>query len=180
MSSTPANTARPTDKNLELLARRMRKRAFAGRFEGHEHETRAPYFQSCRRIAFGTVLVFTRDTGHHTSGWFKNPDYERCLHLSMSPEPPVLWTPNTPELDTKLRDGWVRAFFGPDLDKVWAESPKSPEGRRVNVWHWRVFCDEHWQPIVPRGEVYGTEFTEKGWQSASEMGIEIISALEPG
>jgi hypothetical protein len=32
-----------------------------------------------------------------------------------------------------------------------------------------VFCDERWQPILPRGEVYSREFTEKGWKSFSEM-----------
>lgn len=32
----------------------------------------------------GTKLIFTRDAGMHSSGWWKNPDYERCWHLSLS------------------------------------------------------------------------------------------------
>jgi hypothetical protein len=27
----------------------------------------------------GTKLIFSRDVGHHSSGWFKNPDFERCF-----------------------------------------------------------------------------------------------------
>jgi hypothetical protein len=173
------DTDKPTEANLAYVARKMRKRAALGVFEGRDGEIWKPYFQSCRRTIFGTTLVFARDTGHHTSGWLKNPDYERCFHLSMSPEPTRLWTPGTPELDKALTEGWVRAFFGEHIDKLWAESPKSPEGRSVGVWHWRLFCDERWTPLLPRGEVYDTEFTELGWKSASELGIEIISTVDP-
>jgi hypothetical protein len=169
----------PSERELEYVARKMRKRATRGMYTGHEHEIHQPYFRNCRRIAFGTVLIFTRDLGHHTSGWMKNPDYERCWHLSLSPMPSVLWTPDTPELDRKLRDGWLRAFFGEHLRQVWAESPKSPKGIRLNVWHWRLFCDEHWKPIVPRKEVYTKEFTDLGWKTASEMGVQVISTVDP-
>ena len=30
-------------------------------------------------------------------------------------------------------------------------------------------CDEAWKPIMPRGEVYSTQFTERGWKSFSEI-----------
>lgn len=30
------------------------------------------------------IVIMTRDIGYHTSGWWKNPDYERCFHVSIS------------------------------------------------------------------------------------------------
>jgi hypothetical protein len=123
-------------------------------------------------------LIFTRDTGHHTSGWFKNPDYERCLHLSISPA--ALAPRSTcPDRDppANIEQLLVPAFFGAGARFAWRESPKSPEGKASRVQHWRVFCDHLWHPIVPRKEVYSRDFTEKGWKSASELGIRIDSPL---
>jgi hypothetical protein len=114
------------------------------------------------------VLLFTRDVGHHTSGWFKNPDYERCYHLSLS-----FWDLErrvARPFEGRLARAWVRAFYRDWTRLVWEESatlrslPRLPEVR-----HYRVFCDARWQPILPRGEVYSREFTEKGWKSFSEL-----------
>lgn len=116
----------------------------------------------------GTWLIYTRDTGHHSSGWFKNPDYERCLHLSLSftePHRPLARRPR----DYVLSDGWARLFFGDALRWAWAEPPVSARARELEVWHYRVFCDRFWLPLKPRGEVYSTEFTERGWKSATEL-----------
>jgi hypothetical protein len=78
---------------------------------------------------------------------------------------------------------WVKAFYGDDLRYVWEESPKSSFGKRHDVWHYRVFCNAAWEPTVPRGEVYSTEFTELGWRSASQVfeeeGREIVSTVDP-
>lgn len=73
----------------------------------------------------------------------------------------------------------LHAFFGDAVRYAWFESPKTPEGRRSEVRHWRVFCDQAWQPILPRGEVYSRELTERGWKSASELGVVIESPLVP-
>lgn len=51
---------------------------------------------------------------------------------------------------------------------IWAESPVTDEGRLRDVWHYRVFCNPAWEPIIPRGEVYSKEFTENGWLSWSD------------
>lgn len=149
----------------------------------------------------GTRLMFTRDVGHHTSGWLKNPDYERCWHLSVSGEGPPkglivvpesqILTPagNLPakqsDLDADVEKAWVECFFKDAVKYVWRESAKSTEGRAKNVWHYRVFADEQWKAIVPRGEVYSTLHTDLGWQSWSDLhaegkGPEVISTVDPG
>ncbi|MGP0075590.1 MAG: hypothetical protein ACLPWF_27050 [Bryobacteraceae bacterium] len=131
-------------------------------------------------LATGTRLIFSRDAGHHSSGWWKNPDYERCWHLSMSFLEPLTGKPR--DKDVKLTNRWLEAFYGENRRYVWSESPYSPDGKARNVWHYRVFCDPAWQPIVPRGEVYSRELTEAGWLSFSDLQGEhsrALAALEP-
>lgn len=124
---------------------------------------------SCKSLhtPTGTLLIFTRDAGMHSGGWWKNPDYERCWHLSLSFYDPI--TDERGPKDVKLTDEWLDAFYGDDQRYVWAEPPYSPEGKQNGVWHYRVFCDPAWQPILPRGEVYSKQFTERGWMSFSEL-----------
>lgn len=117
----------------------------------------------------GTVLIFTRDEGMHTSGWWKNPDYERCLHLSLSFRDPRTGEP-TGHHDRYLADEWCRLFFRHMCRLIWAEPPFSPEGKVHATWHYRVFMAEDWKtPILPRGEVYTREFTKAGWKSWSDV-----------
>jgi hypothetical protein len=116
----------------------------------------------------GSLIVFTRDTGHYSSGWFKNPQYERCLHLSLSFREPGRLTQQA-EFDKRAAAEWVELFFGDWKRLVWMESPKTPAGKQLEVMHYRVFTDEHWHPILPKGEVYSREFIEKGWKSFSEQ-----------
>jgi len=186
-------TGEAIEVHMAEVAREMRRRSKHGLFDGRPDRRAERYLSACRRLDFrtGAVLLFTRDGGHHSSGWMKNPDYERCWHLSLSPLPPGasrIWMPRAgeeqlAELDKKVSCAWVKAFYGEDLRYVWEESPKSPEGRACNVWHYRVFCNEAWEPIVPRGEVYSTELTELGWRSASQVfeeeGRVIESPVDP-
>lgn len=163
----------------------MRKRALRSVFDGHASAPGQAYINACRvqDDLTQTVLIFTRDTGHHSSGWMKNPDYERCWHLSTSPYPSALILPSRPEPDMKMSRAWLGAFFGADVAHVWSESPKSEHGRRHNVWHWRLFCDERWEPLHPRKEVYTADFIELGWRSASQVleeeGRVIVSTVDP-
>lgn len=92
------------------------------------------YLDKCRWFLerYDCIIIFTRDEGAHTCGWWKNPDYERCYHLSIS-----------------FPGGWNR--------------------KKAGVFHYRLFCDVNWNPIMPRGEVYSTKFTELGWKSFSEL-----------
>jgi hypothetical protein len=124
----------------------------------------------------GTLMVWTRDTGHHTSGWWKNPDYERCLHLSLSFRNPE----NSEEvLDHRhdLAARWVEEFFGSSRNLVWTEPPYFPQGKALDTWHYRVFFAPDWiTPILPRGEVYSKQFTEAGWFSWSDRQAMVAQA----
>lgn len=147
------------------LADRMKRHAETGLFSGRESETNRPYFRHARSLhKTGVCLIFTRDTEMHSCGWFKNPDYERCFHLSVS-----FFDPETMEdapFNRTEADQWARLFFGDAVRLSWFEPHVLP-GK--DVGHYRVLCNPKWQPIKPRGEVYSREFTEKGWQSWSEQ-----------
>lgn len=156
------------------VADKMGRRARHGVYRGHVSTPGArDYFESCRRYdrRTGTFLIFTRDAGHHTSGWWKNPDYEHCLHLSLSFFDAETGAPR--DRDVKLSAAWVRAFFGDWRRLVWAEPPYSDRGLARDVWHYRVFTTPTYrEPILPRGEVYSTELTERGWLSYSDLRYE--------
>lgn len=116
---------------------------------------------------FNALCILTVDTGHHSSGWWKNPDYETCWHFSLSfkddefQDAPFEW---------KTAKLLVGACYGPMRNLVWAEGPYTPDGKRMEVWHYRVFVDtQTLMPIFPRGEVYSKQFTERGWKSWSEL-----------
>lgn len=120
------------------------------------------YFESCRWHLLGPpcTIIFTKEVGYHSSGWWKNPDYERCYHLSIS-------FPGGKDKSTLKK---VLANLFPGFEHLlWVEPPYSPEGKATDVWHYRLFCDINWMPIKPRGEVYSTQFTERGWMSFSEL-----------
>ena len=117
----------------------------------------------------GAHVILTRDTGHHACGWWKNPDYERCLHLSLS-----FFDPKSRERrgqDREQAAEWVEAVFHSARRLVWTEPPCSEAGKKADVWHYRVFyADEAFRiPILPRGEVYSKELTEAGWLSWSDF-----------
>jgi len=120
------------------------------------------YFERCRFFleGSGARIIFTKEVGYHTSGWWKNPDYERCYHLSLS------FLGGT---DRGTSRKILAGLFHDYEHLIWAEPPYYPEGKEHDVWHYRLFCDEHWNPIKPRGEVYSTQFTERGWKSFSEL-----------
>jgi hypothetical protein len=152
------------------VAGKLKLAATAGTFGGVMNSWGAAYLESCKALhrSTGSLLIFTRDTGHHTSGWFKNPQFERCLHLSLSFREPSDWR-QPRDFDKALAAEWCEIFFADDRRYIWAESPKTPDGKVLQVNHYRVFTDEYWQPMIPRGEVYSTELTEKGWKSWSEL-----------
>lgn len=137
------------------------------------------YFERCRAYhsPSGTMMILSRDTGYHTSGWWKNPDYERCLHLSLSFHDPV--SRQTTPRDKKLTREWIDLIFGADGSKLWCEPPYSEQGKAAETWHYRLFCATNWTPIIPRGEVYSRELTEAGWLSYSDVQAALVEVSEP-
>ena len=138
---------------------KIRNSAEKGIWDGRSYTS---YFLSCQwqLLANDCTIIYTKELGYHSGGWWKNPDYERCYHLSIA-------FPGGKDAVTlgKILD----QLFGKDSKLLWIEPPYSPEGKAKDVWHYRLFCDEHWRPIKPRGEVYSTQFTERGWKSFSEL-----------
>jgi hypothetical protein len=109
---------------------------------------------------YPATVIFTKESGYHTGGWWKNPEYERCWHLSTSFKGGS---------EKKGLAQIIEYLFGAHRLWLWVEPPCTTEGKSMDVWHYRLFCDVNWQPIKPRGEVYNTEFTERGWKSFSEL-----------
>lgn len=159
--------------DLSRLLRTMRHAAFSSVWDGRGM---TGYFRRCRHVQrdLGMVALFTRDVGYHTSGWWKNPDYERCFHLSLSffDVESLERAPRNKLLTGLLLDG----LYGRDKRLIWCEPPYSEDGKRADTWHYRLFCDEQWQPIQPRGEVYSRELTEAGWKSFSEVQADLAGA----
>jgi len=158
--------------DLGALVPFAKLRAERGLYTGQANDRNMRLMALCRHLLAVTPiesarLIYTRDVGHHESGWWKNPDYERCLHLSIS------FCVNPTDAPLPFRKSFAekvaRAFFGDDCRKAWIEPPYSPEGKRCDVHHYRVFCDPAWSPILPRGEVYDRTNTPASWKSFSEI-----------
>lgn len=142
----------------------IRSRLFNAANKGHADGTfkTQMYLESCRWLIerIDAIVIMTRDVGYHTCGWWKNPDYERCYHVSIS------YPGGT---NFKKTEWLLNMLFGESRRMMWCEPPYSSEGKKNEVYHYRLFCDENWKPIMPRGEVYTREFTELGWKSFSEI-----------
>ncbi|MDF2992493.1 MAG: hypothetical protein K0S37_3007 [Microbacterium sp.] len=104
-------------------------------------------------------LIFTLDRGAHASGWWRNSQYETCLHLSIAARTTEL-SPQLVEAPAIERRAWAFAMLGEDATKAWNEPPagendphrSAPASR--STWHTRLFLDQHMHPIIPTGEVY--------------------------
>lgn len=154
----------------ENVAGWLQRQANMGTYDGSLTFAKRIYVDGCKATYYpdGVILIFTRDTGHHSSGWWKNPDYERCLHLSLSFRDPQSGAPI--ERNKKISALWVEAFFGATKNLVWVEPPYSPEGKQSDVYHYRVFYAENFvAPILPRKEVYSKDYTPAGWKSWSDQ-----------
>jgi hypothetical protein len=164
--SQQINRARFIEKSM----RRMRQLAEQSRWINYgtatPHELE-PFCHDMTMDGIGVRIIFTRDAGHHTGGWFKNPQYERCYHMSISFRDPsgTILLPQQKRLAGEL----AHSAYGNNSRLLWIEGPFTSIGRQYDIWHYRLFCDCYWRPILPSKEVYSTEFTEKGWKSFSEI-----------
>lgn len=140
-------------------------------FDGRDSPAAHRYLLDCKHYHGPTQcsVLFTRDTGHHTSGWWKNPDYERCYHLSISFVGFEGGRAYHLPFDIRMAEKWAKAFYGDEVKNLWIEPPYTEIGKEQGVYHYRLFCDEAWQPIKPRGEVYSTDWTPADWKSFSDI-----------
>src|SRR5690606_31231568 len=74
---------------LGPLVRFAKLRALRGLYDGKVNPRNMALMRACTHLYavapdVSACLIYTRDVGHHSNGWWKNPDYERCRHLSIS------------------------------------------------------------------------------------------------
>lgn len=118
--------------------------------------TASQYAHDCAIRVETSTIVFTRECLAPPRGGFRDPAHARGYHLSLTC------------IERAERDLWVRAFFGPDLPNVWAHWSVPRVARAFHVSHWRLFCDEHWSPIVVRNTA---DVMRAGWRSVIELEI---------
>ena len=99
----------------EGIVSRLFNAANKGSFDGNYI---TPYLESCRWYIerIDAQVVMTRDMGYHTSGWWKNPDYERCYHLSID---------YPGGMNLKKTEWLLCALFGSNRKLMWCEPPYS-------------------------------------------------------
>ena len=156
-----------TPDNIALW---LKRQAATGTYDGILTPSARRYTEACKcaHRPSGSILLYTRDIGMHDCGWWKNPDYNQCLHLSLSFRDPK--TGEARERDREWSDTWIEAAFGPLKTLIWTEPPYYPEGIANDVYHYRVFFAPGWvAPILPRGEVYSKDWTPAHWLSWSDL-----------
>jgi len=160
------------DKNtLKIeVANYLKRKSMYSTYDGTPSTYDYAFLCTVFHIGSGTSLMFTRDLGMHDCGWWKNPQYNRCYHLSLSFRD-ILTGYFLPK-NEKLTEEWIELFFHQNKRFIWSESPFSIQGKKLDVWHYRVFCDENWDPIIPKKEVYSKDFTPPNWKSWSEQNRE--------
>jgi len=149
----------------------LRIQAAKMNYDGRQSPTTMRHIQRCTVYHAPTraVVLFTRDVGMHDSGWWKNPDYNACQHLSLSFAAMERGHVERLPFDRKMARRWAEAFFGDNCRLLWLEGPFSDEGKAAGVHHYRLFCDKAWKPILPRGEVYSRDWTPADWKSWSDV-----------
>lgn len=114
-------------------------------------------------------LLFSRDKMHHSSGWWRNAEYEFCWHLSISAWDAATieegigpqYTSDPEDVPESQERYWTHAFFPHDFNKVWHEpggtDPRLTPAEKMKHRHFvhqRLFLDpETFEPFVPTGEV---------------------------
>lgn len=142
---------------LSHLVRGAKRRAWqAGPFHGDRPLPYTCCFETPARTDREAVVrvIFTLDCGMHMGGWWKNSEYDRCWHLSltMRTASSPLAIPETPT--HAEQDVWVHAFFDPHAAWVWFEPATNTTPAGKAPVHYRLFLNQDLDPILPRGEVY--------------------------
>lgn len=107
------------------------------------------------------IVILTRDNLVKL-GWWKNAQYEKCLHLSISFRDPA--TLESIEWEPAAARRIVEAVFGEARRLTWWEPAYSAQGKARGVQHWRLFYAADWiTPIHPKGEPH-TLNVPAGWR----------------
>jgi hypothetical protein len=111
-----------------------------------------------------TRVLVSFDMGAHASGWWRNAEYDRCWHVSISHPAGVVAGERPHHIEPPSvaeTQAWARAAFPVPYRWCWLEPPASPDSydvqqqrRRPGVAHIRLFLDRRSRAILPRGEVY--------------------------
>jgi hypothetical protein len=48
--------------------------------------------------------------------------------------------------ENKKTEWLLCALFGSNRKLMWCEPPYSEHGKKLGVYHYRLFCDEAWKP----------------------------------
>lgn len=156
-----------SDPRWAALGRRARLMAYALPVLQEGRGQRPPLTARHPSMELGVQLICTREAGMHACGWWKNPEYDRCLHASIAFRDPE--TGDFEPFRFPQAEAIAAGAFGSHLANCWTEPPSSASGRAAGVHHFRVFYDPDWRtPVRPRGEVYDRQWTPAGWQSWSE------------
>jgi hypothetical protein len=158
--------------DLVALVNFAKLRSLAWLYDGRVNHANMSNIRRCTHKfkvtpELGAIVMFTRDVGHHSGGWWKNPDYERCFHVSTSYRD--IKTGDHVEHQKDVSERIAKAFYGADITLCWIEGPYSDEGKQADVWHYRLFCDPGWQAFKPKGEVYSKDWTPAHWRSFSDI-----------
>ena len=145
----------------------MRMQAFGTPWDGLVNPESNRVLMSCFRRVPGIIdqdalisVALTYDHGYHSSGWWKNSQFDECLHLSISVVGHRKGTGfkslKAPEAATEAEvKAWLDLVFAPLHPKaliwLWEESGKTTTAIR----HFRLFFSKLTrEPILPEGEVY--------------------------
>jgi hypothetical protein len=86
-------------------------------------------------------------------GFWKNFEFENCVHLSVSFRAPGTFEPLG--WNERVARQIAGAVFGRDVRKTWWEPAYTEGGKTLSVGHFRLFYDPMWaSSIVPKGEPY--------------------------
>lgn len=71
--------------------------------------------------------------------------------------------------DLEATAGWLSWFFGSQCRYLLCDPPMTKHGKEFDVWHYRLLCDELWNPPRSRVEIPVEQFKAAGWITFEEM-----------
>lgn len=132
------------EQHMRHIARLMSGRARRSIFDGSTSPVSEAYLRACTYddALTQTKLIYTREC----------TDIAWLWHLTISSLPRFLVGQDGGEpaiaLDVAIVRDWPRIFFASALPFVEAEEPRGERAQRLGAWHWRLYCDAQWRPLI--------------------------------